>query len=200
VIQDLDATLRQLLTTGAPAGSLLASAAVAFDLPDAAWQAKLSALTLNLYLYNILENRDMRTNEFLLVRSADAKRAARLSPPIRIDCSYCITAWSLATTAPVLEEHRLLSDVLLLLLQTPTIPAAALQGSLTTQIAPYPTIIASTDAMKNHPEFWTALDQKLKPSLNYVITLAMLVESIPADAQLPPAVQQTSIVTDILVD
>jgi hypothetical protein len=54
--------------------------------------------------------------------------------------------------------------------------------------------------MKNHPEFWTALDQKLKPSLNYVITLAMLVEDIPADAQLPPVVQQTSIVTDILVD
>ena len=62
VIQDLDATLRQLLTTGAPAGSLLASAAVAFDLPDAAWQAKLSALTLNLYLTDISENRDMRTN------------------------------------------------------------------------------------------------------------------------------------------
>jgi hypothetical protein len=196
VIQDLDATLRQLLTASAPSGSLLASAQIGFDLPDADWQAKLAALTLNLYLYNIVENRDMRTNELLLVRSTDGKRATRLSPPIRIDCAYCITAWSLSTSSPVLEEHQLLSDVLLLLLQAQTIPTAALQGSLTTQIAPYPTIIASTDAMKNRPEFWTALDQKLKPSLNYVVTLGMLLDSIPTDANLPSAVQTTTIVTD----
>jgi uncharacterized protein DUF4255 len=200
VIQDLDATLRQLLTTNAPSGSLLAGATIAFDLPDADWQAKLSGLTLNLYLYNIVENREMRTNEYLLVRSADNKRAARLAPPIRIDCAYCVTAWSLSTSGPVLEEHQLLSDVLLLLFQNPTIPASMLQGSLTTQIPPYPTVIASTDAMKNRPEFWTALDQKLKPSLNYIVTLAMLLESIPADADLPPAVQQTSITADFLVD
>jgi hypothetical protein len=196
VIQDLDATLRELLTANAPSGSLLASAKVAFDLPDADWQGKLSALTVNLYLYNIVENREMRVNEPLLVRSTDGKRAARLAPPVRIDCAYCITAWSLSTTGPVLEEHQLLSDVLLLLLQTPTIPAAVLQGSLTTQIPPYPTIVASSDAMRNHPEFWTALDQKLKPSLNYVVTLAMLLETVPADAALPPVVQQTILAVD----
>ena len=196
MIQDLDATLRQLLTANAPPGSLLASAKIAFDLPDADWHAKLAALTLNLYLYNIVENRDMRTNEVLLVRSSDGKRAARLAPPIRIDCAYCITAWSLSTASPVLEEHQLLSDVLLLLLQTPTIPAGVLQGSLVAQIPPYPTIVASTDAMKNHPEFWTALDQKLKPSLNYVVTLGMLLESVPTDANLPAVVQQTNIIAD----
>jgi hypothetical protein len=200
VIQYLDATLRALLTT-APPDSLLFSAvqrsgAVAFDLPDADWQSKLSGLTVNLYLYDIVENREMRTNEPLLVRSTDGKRAARVAPPVRIDCGYCITAWSVATTEPVLEEHQLLSDVLLLLLQTPTIPTELLQGSLTTQIPPYPTIVASTDAMKNHPQFWNALDQKLKPSLNYVVTLAMLLESAPADADLPAVAQEVVVDTD----
>ena len=102
----------------------------------------------------------------------------------------------------MLEEQRLLSDVLFLLLQTPTIPAAALQKDAfdhADRPLPDDYRVAKRDKELS-PEFWTALDQKLKLSLNYVITLAMLVESIPGDAQLPPAVQQTSIVTDILVD
>ena len=140
----------------------------------------------------------MRTNELhcsCAAPTASAPRGSlRRSASI---CAYCVTAWSVATTEPVLEEHRLLSDVLLLLLQNPTIPTSALQGSLTTQIPPYPTIIASTDAMKNHPQFWNALDQKLKPSLNYVITLAMLLESVPPDAGIQPAVvQQVDVNTD----
>jgi Pvc16 N-terminal domain len=191
VIRDLDETLRQLIGSGAAAGSLLATAATSFDLPDAAWQGQLSKLTINFYLYDIVENREMRTNEALLARSADGKRAARIAPPVRIDCAYCVTAWSVATVGePVLEEHQLLSDVLLLLLRNPTIPGGVLQGSLTTQMPPYPTIIASTDAMKNHPQFWNALDQKLKPSLNYVVTLAMLLDDLPADADIVTGIVQ----------
>jgi hypothetical protein len=138
----------------------------------------------------------MRANEGLLVQSADKKRAMRIRPPIRIDCAYCVTAWSTAASEAVLEEHQLLSDVLLLLLQNETIPTGVLQGSLVTQIPPYPTVIASTDAMRNHPQFWNALDQKLKPSLNYVITLAMLLDAIPTDAALPPAVQTVVVDAD----
>jgi hypothetical protein len=192
VIRDLDLTLRQLIKSAASAGSLLASADTSFDLPDSAWQGPLSKLTVNFYLYDIVENREMRTNEALLARSVDGKRAARIAPPVRIDCAYCVTAWSVAAaeSEPVLEEHQLLSDVLILLLRNPTIPSAVLQGSLTTQMPPYPTIIASTDAMKNHPQFWNALDQKLKPSLNYVVTLAVLLEDIPADADIMTGVVQ----------
>jgi hypothetical protein len=39
-------------------------------------------------------------------------------------------------------------------------------------------VIASQDGIgKNHPQFWTALDQKLKPSLNYIVTLAMSLDA-----------------------
>jgi hypothetical protein len=186
MIRDLDATIRQLLTASAPSGSTLAGATISFDLPDAEWRSTLSGLTVNCYLYDIHENLEMRTHEPLLVRSGQL--AARVTPPARIDCAYCITAWSPATTDAVLEEHDLLSQVLLVLLQNPTIPAALLQGSLVGQIPPYPTVIASVDGIvKNHPQFWTALDQKLKPSLNYIVTLAMLINGVPAGGPTPYA-------------
>jgi hypothetical protein len=193
MIRDLDDTISQLLKTRAPPGSQLAGAEISFDLPDAKWRGELSALTVNCYLYDIRENREMRTHELLTARSADRTRAARLSPPVRIDCAYCITAWSMSTTAPVLEEHRLLSQVLLVLLRNPTIPADVRQGSLAAQLPPYPTVIASQEGVKNQPEFWSALDQKLKPSLNYIVTLAMLLEDVPADAALAPAVDSVTV-------
>jgi hypothetical protein len=184
MIKDLDATILQLLKTGAPAGSTLAGANISFDLPDAEWRGAILGLTVNCYLYDVHENLEMRTHEPLLARSGQA--AARVAPPVRIDCAYCITAWSTALTDAVLEEHDLLSQVLLVLLRNPTIPSSVLQGSLVGQIPPYPTVIASVDGVvKNHPQFWTALDQKLKPSLNYIVTLAMLLDASPTAVPTP---------------
>ena len=194
MIRDLDATLVALLKAGAAAGSLLARTDIVFDLPDAAWRRTINRLTLNCYLYEIHENRELRTNEPILRRSTDGKKAARVRPPIRIDCSYCITAWSAATKDAVLEEHQLLSEVLLVLLRNETIPKAVLQGTLVGQIPPFPTVIAHSGGTKNLPEFWSALDQKLKPSLNYVVTLALLLQ--PLDAGQGPTVTTVNVETD----
>ena len=196
MIRDLDDTIRALLQQGAELGSELALADIGFDLPDADWRGGLDALTVNCYLYDIRENRDLRTNELLLQRSEDGKRAVRRQAPARIDCAYCITAWSPATAESVLEEHRLLSQVLMVLLQNPTIPAGVLQGSLVDQIPPYPTVIASPDGVKNQPQFWRALDQQLKPSLNYVVTLAMILDKAPTE--LPRIVEEVVIEADNL--
>lgn len=193
MIRDLDLTVRELLETRAPAGSELAGADVVFDLPDADWRAGLGGLTVDAYLYDLRENAELRTEEPLLQRSADGTRAARLRPPARIDCSYCITAWSTATDEPVLEEHRVLGQVVRILLANPTIPADVLQGTLATQIPPYPTIIAAADGIRNQPDFWGALDQQLKPSLNYVVTLAMLLDDELPEAALAPVVERVEV-------
>jgi Pvc16 N-terminal domain len=193
VIGDLDLTVRELLETRAPAGSELAGADVVFDLPDADWRAGLGGLTVDCYLYDLRENAELRTEEPLVQRSADGTRAQRLRPPARIDCSYCITAWSTATDEPVLEEHRVLSQIVRILLANPTIPADVLQGTLITQIPPYPTVIAAADGIRNQPDFWGALDQQLKPSLNYVVTLAMLLDDELAETDLAPVVQHIEV-------
>lgn len=198
MIRDLDETIEQLLITSAPAGSELAGADISFDLPDADWRAGLEALTVNCYLYDIRENFDLRTVEPPVQRSADGTRAVRRRAPVRIDCAYCITAWSPATDESVLEEHRLLGQVLRVLLRHPTVPADVLQGSLADQIPPYPTIIASPDGVKNPPEFWGALDQQLKPSLNYVLTLAVSLDESPAEAAMPPVVEEVRVEADDL--
>jgi len=186
MIKDLDDTLKVLLTTKAPPNSMLANAVINFDLPDSDWRTHVSALTLNLYLYDIRQNPGMRTSEQLVVRSDDATRVMRIAPPARIDCAYCITAWSIAGAgAAVFEEHRLLSQALRVLLQNTTIPPELLQGGLSPQFAPYLGIVGAQDGGKNMPDFWNALDQKLKPSLNYIVTMSMLTEDIPTDQEIP---------------
>lgn len=193
MIRDLDMTIRELLESRSVPGSELAGAEIVFDLPDATWRTGIGGLTVNCYLYDLRENAELRTVEPLRHRSADGTRAARLRPPARIDCSYCITAWSTATSEPVLEEHRVLTQVLRILLKNPTIPADVLQGSLATQLAPYPTVIAAADGMRSQPDFWGALNQQLKPSLNYVVTLAMMLDEEPPDAAMAPVVTEVRV-------
>lgn len=194
MIRDLDETIRTLLKAKAPPGLELAQAEVGFDLPDGEWRARLQQLAVNCYLYDIRQNMELRTSEPILQRSLDGARAIRRPAPARIDCAYCITAWSAAQDESALEEHRLLSQVLLVLLKHPTIPRELLQGSLKHQIPPYPTVIAAQDGVKNQPEFWKALDQQLKPSLNYVVTLAVLLDEEPGEAAMIPLPKQTVVV------
>ena len=96
MIRDLDDTIKAVLQAGATPGDTLATAAISFALPDAQWRNSLNTLTVNCYLYDITQNLDMRTHEPLMVRTGNI--AARVPPPTRIDCSYCITAWSIAQT------------------------------------------------------------------------------------------------------
>jgi hypothetical protein len=189
MIQDLDATISALLTHHAPVGSLLSTADIKFDLPDSKWRTKINKLTVDCYLYDVRENKELRTYEGVVKRSLDGTRAARLRAPVRVDCAYSISAWSVAQTEPVLEEHRLLSEVLLVLLQHPRILPADLVGSMVNQPAPHPTVVASPDPGRDLSEFWRALDQELKPALNYVVTLGVWLDPIPADAALTKVVQ-----------
>jgi hypothetical protein len=128
----------------------------------------------------------------LIARSANGLMAGRVRPPVRVDCSYSITAWSVAVADAVLEEHRVLSQALLVLLRNQTIPAPCLVGAMQAQPPPLPTMVATPDSTKNLPEFWRALDQLLKPSLNYVVTLAMWPDLLP--------VALTPVVSTIVVD
>jgi hypothetical protein len=188
MIRDLDETLRALLVQQAPPGSELAGADISFDIPDGIWRGSLDQLTVNCYLYDLRENRDLRTTEPVKQRHLQSGRAIYRPAPVRIDCAYCITAWSPAEDQSVLDEHRLLGQVLMVLLRNRTIPSGLLQGSLTAQLAPYPTVIAATDGMKNLPEFWGALDQQLKPSLSYVVTLAAMLDAEPAPEDMFPEI------------
>jgi hypothetical protein len=81
----------------------------------------------------------------------------------------------------------------LVVLQNRRILQADLQGTMVKQPPPYPWVIAAPDASKNMPDFWKALDQELRPSLNYVVTLAMWLDPVPADAAMTPVVSAITV-------
>lgn len=180
MISHLDKTLEELLRREVPLPS--ASYDISFDIPTKDWASKLSKSkeTINLYLYDIKENRELRTNEWQVDRKSDGT-VDQEKPPVRIDLSYLITAWSPAdvtpATAPAIDEHHLLSRILEILFKHPSIPSYVFQGGLST-IDPTPEIpatVAQSDGFKEQGQgqFWNAVDQFWKPSIQYVVTIPL---------------------------
>ncbi len=174
MISDFDRTLEQLLEQefGTPLPFDLS-----FAMPDKDF-APISSdkNTLNCYLYDIGEDRELRSVEPIVRHNSDG--TVETSPaPARIKLSYCITAWSPAQTtpsiAPELDEHRLLSQALAVLLKNAVLPADLLVGLLAGQEPPLPTSVVMPSDMKSTSEFWNAIGGQLRPSLDYSVTISL---------------------------
>jgi hypothetical protein len=174
VISDLDRTLEQLFQQefGDPLPF-----DISFALPNKDFKPfSQTRNTLNCYLYEINEDRELRTIAPTLRRNVDGS-IDKIPAPTRVKLSYCITAWSPSQAipggGPEMDEHTLLSLVLQVLLKYPLLPAPILQGSLAGQeLLPYTTIILP-DTSKATSDFWTAIGGQLKPSLEYKVTVAL---------------------------
>ncbi len=168
MIQDVSQTLRAILTQpGVPPE--LAQALIAFDRPSDPYSP--TQTTINLFLYDLRENLELRNNEPIMTTSAG--QASIATAPIRLACTYLVTAWPVGGTDIALREQQLLSEVLQVLSKYPLIPASFLQGSLAAQDPPLPLVALHPDALKNISEFWTSLGNKLKPSLSVTVTVSM---------------------------
>jgi len=183
VIDDLDRSVAALLTHELPP-TLVTQVNITFATPDA--QFPPSSVTLpaiDLFLYDVRENVDLRSREWEPERLADGS-VRRAPPPMRVDCSYLITAWpSASSTTPALDEHRLLSEVLKVLVRHRTLPPAVLQGSLAGQELPLPTTTLQPSPLQSSAEFWQALGGRPKAALNCVLTIGIPVgEPVSAGA------------------
>lgn len=172
MIRDLSQTLRAILTQpGLPAE--LAAAQIAFDRPTE--QFNPSQTTVDLFLFDVQENKELRSNEPTIERRNG--QATVRQPPLRVMCSYLVTAWPVGGTEQALQEHRLLSQVLQVLSRYPTIPEPFLQGNLRGQEPPLPMHVSVADGLKGTAEFWTALHSPLRASLMVTVTFSMEVSS-----------------------
>ncbi|HLG13142.1 MAG TPA: Pvc16 family protein [Blastocatellia bacterium] len=171
MIRDLSETMRAILDDPALAASFpeLAAAQILFDRPVEQFSPAQS--TINLFLYDVRENMELRSNEPIIERNNGQATIHRA--PMRVLCSYLLTAWPVGGPEPPLQEHRLLSQALQVLSQFPTITAPYLKGKLVGQEPPLPMITAQTDGLKNPAEFWTALGNKLRPSISLTVTISM---------------------------
>jgi Pvc16 N-terminal domain/Carboxypeptidase regulatory-like domain len=178
MIRDLSLTLRAILDQpGLPPE--LAEAQIVFDRPTEPFAP--SPKAVDLFLYDIRENVDLRSNEPIVERFNGQARIHR--PPLRVACSYLVTAWPTGDgdEESALQEHRLLSQVLALLSRYPTIPQKFLKGKLIGQEPPLPMMTAQTSGLQNPAEFWTAIGNKLRASLTVTVTIAIPVLE-PEDA------------------
>ncbi len=176
MIHDLDSTLEELLKHELPP-SLVNQVTISFATPDDQFPPTSVTLpAIDLFLYDVRENRELRSNEPLIERRSDGT-ATKKQPPVRVDCSYLITAWaSEGSNSPAQDEHRLLGEVMRVLLRHPTIPAAVLQESLQGQEPPLPASVLQPGRLQSVGEFWQALGGKPKAALNYTVTIGVEVQ------------------------
>jgi Pvc16 N-terminal domain len=165
VIQDVDDTLKELLVKRMPIDPI-DSIDVKFDMPNKDWSATVTKPTINLFLYDVRENHELRSSDRTLTRNADNKTGVVSRAPVRMDLSYLISVW----TTDIADEHQVLGRVLNTLLQFPLLPDEVLKGSLQSQPFPVQAWIAQPERLPNPWEFWGHMDHGMKASLNVVLT------------------------------
>lgn len=179
MLNDLDETIKQLLLR---AGGLdPAQVDISFETPNREWSEKLGTRpTLSCYLFDLHERRMLREEGWEL-EGRGTRASARRPPPLFFEVTYLITAW----TRVVEDEHFLLWRALETLMDHPVLDEPDLQGALKEHPWPIVTSVAQQEGVLKSPgEFWTALENQLKPSLSYTVTLGRERQARPTNA--PP--------------
>jgi hypothetical protein len=171
LIRDLSETLRGVLSDPALAATYpeLAAAQIVFDRPDDSF--KPAQTTVDLFLFDVRENFELKSNEPVIERKNG--QAITHPAPIRTACTYLVTAWPVGGTDIVLQEQRLLAQVFQVMHGYPKIPSPFLKGKLAGQAPSLPVLATHPDELKNPAEFWTAIGNKMRPSLTVAVTISM---------------------------
>ena len=167
MLADLDESLRALLKREF-ARHGFDGVDIAFDAPDKEWAASLSGPAVNLFLFDIREAKEVRPIDWQ-PEVGNGDRQRELRPPLRVDGSYAVTAW----TRAVEDEHRLLSQTMAILYAYPELPPDVLTGPLANGSQRFP--LRARTAQERHEDasdFWTAVGGQYKASFNYVVTLS----------------------------
>ncbi len=169
MFQDVDEALRVILSA---APDPVGSAEVDFVSPEHGYGP--SHPTLNLFLYDVKENRELRDPVPIDTRANGL--VMRRRPPLRMDCAYLVTAWTGADAGAAQQieaEHRLLGRTLAWLSRFAEIPVNQLTGDLAGQPFAPPMWVAQTEEGRDAGEFWSALGIAPRPAFNLMVTIAL---------------------------
>jgi hypothetical protein len=168
MLADLDDALRNLLR-GQLTQHGYEGADVVFDTPTKDWAAKLTRPTVDVFLCDLRRSQDEVEQGTTQTRGPNG-RAIDRPVPLRIDISYAISAWS----TEVVDEHRLLSQVLAVLNSHPVLDEDVLGPRLLDGSQRYPiTARVADDRSEKRSDFWQSVGGHYKPAIDYVVTLAM---------------------------
>jgi hypothetical protein len=168
MIADLDETLRKLLVEELPVKN--GEIDIEFDQPNREWSAKLTKPTVNLFLYDLRENAELRHHQYMRMNGNGRNNTASFKKtPMRVECYYMMTTWA----AEAEDEHRLMTRCLMALYRHPVLPEHLLVGSMQHPIFDIQTRLARQDRLTNPAEVWSALDNEMRPSVSYTVTLTL---------------------------
>src|SRR3954454_19725356 len=166
MLADLDETLRGLLRSELERHGF-EGVDIAFDAPAREWSGQLSKPTVNVFLYDLREAEGLRSPEWTATKRDGRVREGR--PPMVMESSYAITAW----TQAVEDEHRLLSQVLAILFAFPELPQDRLNGRLANGSQAWPIKARVGQGKGEKSDFWSAVGGQYKVSLDYVVRLSV---------------------------
>ena len=87
MISDLDETIRQILVKGGKLDP--AEVEISFDIPNREWSGGISKPSVNCYLFDIRENRELRQYGVdTTTTTVGQNKFARQRPPLRFDLTY----------------------------------------------------------------------------------------------------------------
>lgn len=165
MIDDLDATLEALLARQLPP-----NVHISFLTPDEGFPNAVEHPAVNLFLYDVRENRELRCNGWRTGHD-EAGHPIREAPAVRLDCSYLVTAWPAQTALK--EEHLLLGKAIQALLRYPTVPAPILRGELARAGVEPPANVLQPGHLQGVAELWQALGGRPRAAFNYTVTIAV---------------------------
>lgn len=166
--------------------SLAVAEQVRFQPPDEALQADVVALNemvLDIYLVDIRQNRQLRSNARERV---NLNGTTWVEPaPERIDCHYLATAWSPVNAAPGLEptldEHALLYEVIAAMMPPGVLNPRRVYPPLDPRLLAWPQPfrdvdlpfqVLSVEGYGKTSEFWSTMGHaRWKPVLHLIATL-----------------------------
>ena len=169
MLDDLDTALQTLLLDELPTVVERIEADgfdITFDVPNRENTARLTRPTLNVFLYNVQENRELRPAPWETVRVNGALEDRR--PPVRLECHYLVTAWS----NEVEDEHRLLTGAARVFFRHMRLPDSVIEGSLPEEFE-LRMMVAQPGPVKDIIDIWSVLDNDLKPSVRVTVTVPL---------------------------
>jgi hypothetical protein len=179
----IDESLKNLLVKELPVKK--GDIEIAFDQPNSEWSARVSKPTLNVYLYEIGENRMLRGAEQLTrVQLPDGNIEIHRNP-LRIDLRYLITAWSKNEQ----DQHHMLGLTLFTLLRFPFLPEETCPRDMPAQPLPIAMSVAQEDEKKNWGDFWNTLNNKYHAGFTLRVTLTI----DPYQPTIAPAVRSSEV-------
>jgi hypothetical protein len=167
MIAEIDTALRELFVREMPIRK--GEIEIAFELPKREWSAKLNKPTLNLYMFDIKENVELRGSKQTFREEHEDGTITLRRNPVRVDLHYLLTAW----TKDIQDEHHLLSSALVTLLSQPVLPQDLMPESLKNHSFPVRIEIAQKDVMSNITDLWSTLDNEIRAGLRLTVTFSI---------------------------